>query len=88
MTYLVAAGLILTAVLGQLLIAGLYLAQIEDALPVWARIFLGIAVALTWVFVVIYAWGKVRDDCEEDDTEENASPAEEGTKAQPTLRMP
>ncbi len=63
--YLVAAALILTAVLGQLLLAWLYLAQIEDTLPVWARIFLAVAVLVTMVFVILYAVGKIRADCEQ-----------------------
>ncbi len=90
-TYLVAATLILTAVLGQLLIAGLYLAQIEEALPVWSRRVLGFAVAVTVVFVVVYAWSKIRADCEKRKKQENIEdevPNETWIKPQPSIKMP
>lgn len=91
--YLVAATLILTAVLGQLLLAWLYLAQIEDALPVWARIFLAAAVLVTMVFVIIYAVGKIRADCEqrkqeETDEQNRRAAGQTWIRPQSTLRMP
>jgi hypothetical protein len=58
----VAVLLALGAVLGQLLVVLLHLTQIQDSIPLSARIILGLAALLTIVFACCYAWVRVRSD--------------------------